>query len=101
MTMELAAEIADGKHDNELDWLIGVITDRRKTLRKLAQQRQLTLLKPGDSVRFTPDVRPKYLGGRIGTVQSKRGTKLVVDLEVPAGRYSTGVVVPADLLEPA
>lgn len=63
--MELAAEIADGKHDNELD------------------------------------VRPKYLGGRIGTVQSKRGTKLVVDLEVPAGRYSAGVLVPADLLEPA
>lgn len=101
MNTTLAVEIAEGKYDNDLDWLIDTIADRHKMLRKMAQQRQLALLKPGDRVRFTNEVRPLYLRGQVGVVQTRRGDKLIVDLEVPAGRYAGGVRTPADMVEPA
>jgi len=66
-------------------------------------------LEVGDKVRFNSQCGTKYMIGQVGTVKSKRRTKVVVLMDTPVGRfartdssgkvYSAPVVVPMSILE--
>lgn len=63
----------------------------------------------GDKIRFNNQCGTKYMIGQVGTIKSKRRTKVVVLMDTPVGRfartdssgkvYSAPVVVPMSILE--
>lgn len=46
----------------------------------------------GDRVRLGHNLRPLYLHGRSGTIESRRGDTWVVQLDEPVGRFTTGEI---------
>jgi uncharacterized protein YkvS len=78
---------------------------RRKALRQVAVSRTMLLLRPGDRVRFTDEIRPQELGGLTAVVQRLNETTVmvVVDEEhaMRAGRFAgpAPIKCPAHLLE--
>jgi len=92
---EIIMAIGKGEFDDNLDSLTETIRWRRDIL---GQLNGITL-KAGDRVRFVDTVRPAYLAGALGTIRNKRTKKFTVDLDIPVGRFSRGIVVPPNLLK--
>ena len=67
--------------------------------KKSQSQKSFYTLKVGDKVRFLSNSRPAYLRGMEGKVVAKRQTKLVIDLDEPAGRFHRGIITPPSLIE--
>jgi hypothetical protein len=55
-------------------------------------------LEVGDTITISDQARPKYLCGHTGTITKKNRTRVVVDLDKPVGRYSTGITCPPSLI---
>ena len=94
-TQELIEAIATGVFDNGLSQIAEAVQARQK--------QTIHLLAKGDEVRFNALTRPKYLVGRIGTVDRVKQTTVVVEIEEAAGKYPAGckITVPAALVEMA
>lgn len=92
------ADIQDGKLDDDLDIITEAIRDRRKLL----ASRKVIGIKPGDTVQFSDNIRPKYLVGRTATVVKRNTKSIVVSCpDDPAyGRFqnSKNVRCPNDLI---
>ena len=93
----LIEAIMNGRFDSQLNQLISLIQQRRT----LIAAQLLTMLQPGDTVRFNMSTRPKYLRGRSATVQRISGDKAFVTLTTGVGKYRAGspIGTPATLLE--
>jgi class 3 adenylate cyclase len=93
--------IARGGLDDELAVLGAVINQR---VRLLATARSMTTLashRVGDRVRINHSAKPSYLHGRAGTVSGWAGQNVVVQLDQPVGRFTTGELrCPPLVLEP-
>lgn len=72
----LINDILDGELDDHLDALIDAAQARKDTTAKLRAAR----LQVGDKVRLM-NIRPKYLSGATGTVESKGDTRMRIKLD--------------------
>lgn len=92
---DVTSAIITGELDASLDLISQAIKERKE-----AQSRVLFFaLKPGDRIRFTKSVRPKYLAGKVGTLVALRDKKVTVNLDGPSGRFNRGIVTPVSLIE--
>jgi hypothetical protein len=90
--------IARGELDDELAVLGAVINQR---VRLLATARSMTTLRVGDRVRINHSAKPNYLHGRAGTVTGWAGQNVIIQLDQPVGRFTTGELrCPPLVLEP-
>ena len=93
--------IARGELDDELAVLGAVINQRVRLLATARSMRTLASLRVGDRVRINHSAKPNYLHGRAGTVSGWAGQNVVVQLDQPVGRFTTGELrCPALVLEP-
>jgi ribosomal protein L21E len=93
--------IARGELDEELAVLGAVLNQRVRLLATARSMRTLASLRVGDRVRINHSAKPNYLHGRAGTVSGWAGQNVVVQLDQPVGRFTTGELrCPALVLEP-
>ena len=82
--------IARGELDNELAVLGAVINQRVRLLATARSMTTLASLRVGDRVQINHSAKPNYLHGRAGTVSGWAGQNVVVQLDQPVGRFTTG-----------
>jgi hypothetical protein len=93
--------IARGELDQELAVLGAVINQRLRLLATARSMTTLASLRVGDRVRINHSAKPNYLNGQAGTVTGWAGQKVVVQLDRPVGRFTTGELrCPPLVLEP-
>ncbi|MGH8939285.1 MAG: hypothetical protein ACRDV2_08035 [Actinomycetes bacterium] len=93
--------IARGELDEELGVLGAVINERVRLLATARSMRTLASLRVGDRVRITHSAKPNYLHGRAGTVTGWAGQNVIVQLDQPVGRFTSGELrCPPLILEP-
>jgi hypothetical protein len=93
--------IARGELDDELAVLGAVINQRVRLLATAQSMTTLASLRVGDRVRINHSAKPNYLHGRAGTVTGWAGQNVIVQLDQPAGRFTTGELrCPPLVLEP-
>jgi hypothetical protein len=93
--------IARGELDDELAVLGAVINERVRLLATARSMTTLASLRVGDRVRINHSAKPNYLHGRAGTVSGWAGQNVIVQLDQPAGRFTTGELrCPPLVLEP-
>jgi hypothetical protein len=86
----LARAIADGELDPDLLMLQDAIAERLDTLRTRSTASALLELSPGDRVEINHMARPKYLHGVRGIVAGLAGQHVIVSLDHPVGRFTSG-----------
>jgi len=93
--------IARGELDGELAVLGAVINERLRLLATARSMTTLASLRVGDRVRINHNAKPHYLHGQAGTVTGWAGQNVVVQLDRPVGRFTTGELrCPPLVLEP-
>jgi hypothetical protein len=88
----LLAAIADGQLDDHLTALADAVHGRRQLLHTVRSAAALASLCPGDRVRMTEAVSPRYLAGMHGTVIDLDDQAATVRLARPVGRFHSGQV---------
>lgn len=88
----VVARIGSGALDAELPGLIDAINARVRTVADLRTRQALARLSVGARVRLNRTVSPRYLHGCCGEVHDIDGDHVVVCLDVPVGRFSSGHV---------
>lgn len=97
----LLVAVLAGVLDDHLERIAKVLNARLDALRLGAELLADTRFHVGDRVRLGHNLRPLYLHGRSGTIESRRGDTWVVQLDEPVGRFTTGEVrVRSTQLEP-
>jgi hypothetical protein len=86
----LADRIRHGHLDRELPTLIEAINHRARTLGDLRTSSALARLSVGTRVRVNGPVRPRYLQGQSGEVHDIDVNHVVVCLDNPIGRFTSG-----------
>jgi len=95
-TNTVIAAILKGELDDNLDNIIYVVRERKEALARAT----FWTLKPGDKVRFTQTVKPRYLAGQTGILVALRQKKVTVKLDDgPTGRFGGQIVTPVTLIE--
>ncbi|MEW6476974.1 MAG: hypothetical protein AB1679_32355 [Actinomycetota bacterium] len=89
-TERLVARIRDGHLDTELPALIDAINERVRILDELQTHRSLAQLSVGTRVRLNDAVSPRYLQGQCGEVHDINDDHVVVCLDTPVGRFTSG-----------
>jgi len=97
MTSPLAQAILNGNHDADIDAIEQAIATRRAALG--TSKVTFESLKVGDRVRISPTAKPTYLRGLPATITKKNRTRVVIDLDAPAGRFHTNITAPPSLLD--
>jgi hypothetical protein len=93
--------IARGELDEELGVLGAVINERVQLLATARSMRTLASLRVGDRVRINHSAKPNYLHGQAATVTGWAGQNVVVQLDQPVGRFTSGELrCPPLILEP-
>jgi hypothetical protein len=93
--------IARGELDEELGVLGAVINERVRLLATARSMRTLASLRVGDRVRINHSAKPNYLHGQAATVTGWAGQNVVVQLDQPVGRFTSGELrCPPLILEP-
>ena len=93
--------IARGELDDELVVLGAVINERVRLLTTAQSMTTLASLRVGDRVRINHSAKPNYLHGRAGTVSGWAGQNIIVQLDQPVGRFTSGELrCPPLVLEP-
>ena len=87
--------------DDELAVLGAIINERTQLLATARSVTTLASLRVGDRVRINHSAKPRYLHGQSGTVTGWAGQNVVVQLDQPLGRFTTGELrCPPLILEP-
>ena len=97
MTSPLVQSILDGAYDDIIDTIEQATATRRAALG--TSKTTFESLKVGDRVRISPTAKPTYLRGLPATVTKKNRTRVVIDLDAPAGRFHTNITAPPSLLD--
>jgi hypothetical protein len=97
----LIARIAAGELDGELPVLAAAVAERQQLLAAARSILTRVSLAIGDRVRINHSARPLYLHGQVGTVTGFYNATVIVQLDVPVGRFVTGELrCPPLALEP-
>jgi hypothetical protein len=88
----LLVAIADGRLDDHLTALAEAVRARQHLLHTVRSATALATLCPGDRVRITESVSPRYLAGMQGTVIDVDDQTATIRLPRPVGRFHSGQV---------
>jgi hypothetical protein len=88
----LLVAIADGRLDDHLTALAEAVHARQHLLHTVRSANALATLCPGDRVRITEAVSPRYLAGMQGTVIDVDDQTATIRLPRPVGRFHSGQV---------
>lgn len=91
---DIANAVRSGSFDEALGAIVNVIQLRRQ---QLAADLAIAL-KPGDRVRISSNVRPKYLAGVAGTVLGHSDRGLSIELDQSRGRFGRRITCAATIL---
>jgi len=97
--IEVSTAIVNGSLDDDLRALLSLINDRIKMNREIEGLTKFAALQVGDRVTLSATARPKYLAGAKATVTNKKRTRVVIDLDSPAGRFHRNITAPPELLD--
>ncbi|UNX55165.1 hypothetical protein MF406_02445 [Georgenia sp. TF02-10] len=86
----LVGLIATGALDDHLGTLQAAISQRHRDCQRTASNQAAARLQIGDRVMLNHDVRPLYLHGATGTVTGWASHNVIVQLDNPTGRFTTG-----------
>jgi hypothetical protein len=78
--LQLCDDIDDGEYDDGLDELAKAIVSRRDIVARRNGRRLMRELKVGDKVKLTNGIKPRYLEGMVGHIQSMADGAAVVKL---------------------
>ncbi len=96
---EVINSIEDGACDDDLTAIISAVRSRQQIL----AARNVRVLSPGDAVKFSDSIRPKYLIGKTATVVKLNRKTVVVDCpdDPSYGKFSgsSNVRCPNSLIE--
>lgn len=99
--MSIIQDISSGNHDDNLRDIILAAQGRTKTLSN--RKVQDLDIQPGDEVRFSNSIRPKYLIGKTAKVVKLNSKSVVIDCPADPsyGRFenSKGVRCPNSVIE--
>jgi hypothetical protein len=97
----LPDQVRAGNHDAELLALIDAINARTGELAKLRTAQAIARLSLHRRVVISADAKPQYLRGQTGEIHEIDGDIVVVCLDKPVGRFTSGHVrCPPGLLVP-
>ena len=97
----LATAILLGLLDHGLPELIDAINARNRAITQLRTEEALVRLSLKDRVRFADTAKPQYPRGPTGESHEFYGDAVVLCLDTPVGRFTSGDVrSPPELLEP-
>ena len=85
--------IKSGEYDGQLDMILAAVKARKNALKP-----QIWEFQVGDKVKII-NANPKYLNGSTATIKKVNRTKVVIDLDTPAGRFSHNITTPLGMLE--
>jgi hypothetical protein len=88
----LLAALLLGVLDDHLERIAAVVKMRIEVINGMRNLIAHGRFCVGDRVRFSEDMRPRYLVGCLGTVIDKDVERLVVKIDEPTGRYESGEV---------
>ncbi len=88
----LLGAVVAGVLDEHLATVSVAIAQRHQQLVRIESNRAAARIRLGDRVRINHAIRPLYLRGATGTVVDWVGQRAVVQLDCPAGRFSTGEI---------
>lgn len=91
-TPTLEQLIVDGVFDQRLPALIDAINHRLRAIDDAESVAARQRLHVGDRVRHNDRVKPKYLEGHAGTIHEIHDDYIVVCLDHPIGRFTSGHV---------
>jgi hypothetical protein len=91
---DFSTPVLNGECDEFLDEMIKTIK-----LRKDALIPQIWEFRPGQPVRLSNNVRPKYLAGAQAVIKKVNRTKVVIDLDKPHGKFYTNISTPLSMIE--
>jgi ribosomal protein L21E len=99
--VDLGQAVVEAIARGELDEELAVLNQRVRLLATARSMTTLASLRVGDRVRINHSAKPNYLHGRAGTVSGWAGQNVVVQLDQPVGRFTTGELrCPPLVLEP-
>jgi hypothetical protein len=90
---EINYTILSGEADEFLDGIVKAVKIRKDALKP-----QIWEFKIGDKVKII-NANPKYLNGSTATITKVNRTKVVIDLDTPAGKFSRNITTPLGMLE--
>lgn len=93
--LEISKAIIKGELDDKLEDVMTCVRGRREIIGRM----KFFELNVGDRVRFVSSVRPSYLAGKVGRLAEHKNKKVVVDLDMPAGKFWRGIRTPVGLIE--
>jgi hypothetical protein len=85
--------IKSGEYDDQLDMILAAVKARKNALKP-----QIWEFQVGDKVKII-NANPKYLNGSTATITKVNRTKVVIDLDTPAGKFSRNITTPLGMLE--
>jgi hypothetical protein len=94
VTKEQVFEAAKELSAQEVRWLVANL----KRLNRWQSLRSVGEFAVGDRVRIVDTVRPMKLALQVGRVVGRSGSKVVIDLDRPCGRWYRGVRCEGSLL---
>jgi hypothetical protein len=99
--VDLVQAVVEAIARGELAVLGAVINQRVRLLATARSMRTLASLRVGDRVCINHSAKPNYLHGQAGTVTGWARQNVIVQLDQPIGRFTTGELrCPPLILEP-
>jgi hypothetical protein len=89
----MISNIKSGEYDDQLDMILAAVKARKNALKPQIWEFQI-----GDKVKII-NANPKYLNGSTATITKVNRTKVVIDLDTPAGKFSRNITTPLGMLE--
>jgi hypothetical protein len=89
----MISNIKSGEFDDQLDMILAAVKARKNALKPQIWEFQI-----GDKVKII-NANPKYLNGSTATITKVNRTKVVIDLDTPAGKFSRNITTPLGMLE--
>ena len=63
------------------------------------QTSKISTMKVGDKVRLNNNANPKYIRGSTATIKKINHTRVVLDLDIPQGRFDKNINCPVSILD--
>ena len=84
--------IATGGLDEHLSAIQTAVGERYRQRQRAHSNQAAAQIDVGDRVKLGHDIRPLYLHGASGTVTGWAGQSVIVQLDEPVGRFTTGQI---------
>lgn len=86
--------LMNGEFDAHLDDILNAVQFRKRALAPTAE-----MFLEGEQIRLNNKVSPQYMRGVTAVIKRVNRTRVVVDLDMPRGRFHRNITVPLAVIE--